>query len=112
MGIANLLLSRPTNSCAPIAMAYLNTVSVETTRISSRLHPLYSIQSASPRLNCKSEVKSPSANRPTCSSRVNSVLRGCPAHNIGSLGSLGLHCGLTVVAVVEVVLGGLESFGF
>ena len=112
IGIATLLWNENTNSCAPIAMAYLNTISVETTRISSGLHPLYSIQSPSPRLNCNSEAKSPSANRPTRLSRVNSVLRDCPAHNICSLGSPGLHCGLTVVAVVEVVLGGLDSFCF
>ena len=107
-----LTMSENTNSCAPIAMAYLNTLSVETTRISSRLHPLYFIQLPSPRLNCNLEAKSPSANRPTRSSLVNRVLRDCPAHNTCSLGSLGLHCGLTVVAVVEVVLGGLDSFGF
>ena len=110
--MATLLWSENTNSCAPIAMAYLNTLSVETTRISSCLHPLYFIQPPSPRLNCNWEAKSPTANRPTRFSRVNSVLRDCPAHNICSLGSLGLHCGLTVVAVVEVVLGGLDSFGF
>ena len=110
--MATLLWSKNTNSCAPIAMAYLNTLSVETTRISSRLHPLYFIQLPSPRLNCNLEAKSPSANRPTRSSLVNRVLRDCPAHNTCSLGSQGLHCGLTVVAVVEVVLGGLDSFGF
>ena len=112
LGMAILLWSENTNSCAPIAMAYLNTLSVETTRISSRLHPLYFIQLPSPRLNCNLEAKSPSANRPTRSSLVNRVLRDCPAHNTCSLGSLRLHCGLTVVAVVEVVLGGLDSFGF
>ena len=110
--MATLLWSKNTNSCAPIAMAYLNTLSVETTRISSRLHPLYFIQSPSPCLNCNLEAKSPTANRPTRLSGVNSVLRDSPAHNISSLGSPGLHCGLTVVAVVEVVLGGLDSFGF
>ena len=112
IGMATLLWSTNTNSCAPIAMAYLNTLLVETTRTSFCLHPLYFIQSPSPRLNCNSEAKSPTANRPTRLSRVTSVLRDCSAHNICSLGSPGLHCGLTVVAVVEVVLGGLESFGF
>ena len=112
IAMATLLWSENPNSCAPIAMAYLNTLSVETTRISSRLHPLYFIQSPSPCLNCNLEAKSPTANRPTRLSRVNSVLRDCPAHNICSLGSLGLHCGLTVVAMVEVVLGGLDSFCF
>ena len=112
IGIVTLLWSENTNTWAPIALAYLNTLSVETTRISSRPHPLYSIQSPSPRLNCNSEAKSPSANRPTRFWPGNSVLRDSPAHNICSLGSLGLHCGLTVVAVAEVVLGGLRSFGF